>query len=110
MHACMTTSVCVFPVECSPPPAAAPCSQSAAVFFCCSSLRWWEARDSWQVVVNECTHLARQSEQWLPGPANEPIRAALLRWLRVFPYSLMEHLRQPDEEHRKVGRGGQGAG
>jgi len=60
--------------------------------------------------VNECTHLARQSEQWLPGPANEPIRAALLRWLRVFPYSLMEHLRQPDEEHRKVGRGGQGAG
>lgn len=60
--------------------------------------------------MNECTHLARQSEQWLPGAANEPIRAALLRWLRVFPYSLMEHLRQPDEEHRKVGRGGQGAG
>lgn len=46
--------------------------------------------------VNECTHLARQAEQWLPGSGPEPVRAALLRWLRVFPLALMDHLRQEE--------------
>jgi len=46
--------------------------------------------------VNECTHLARQAEQWLPGPGPEPVRAALLRWLRVFPLALMDHLREEE--------------
>lgn len=50
------------------------------------------------MIVNECTHLARQAEQWLPGPASQPVRTALLRWLRVFPLCLMVHLRGEDEE------------
>lgn len=58
--------------------------------------RWWEARDCWRMIVNECTHLARQAEQWLPGPGPEPVRAALLRWLRVFPLALMDHLREEE--------------
>ena len=46
--------------------------------------------------VNECTHLARQTEQWLPGAGPAPVRLALLRWLRAFPLALMDHLRQED--------------
>lgn len=46
--------------------------------------------------VNECTHLARQTEQWLPGSGPAPVRLALLRWLRVFPLALMDHLRQEE--------------
>eukprot|EP00878_Enallax_costatus_P025175 GHUV01026908.1.p1 GENE.GHUV01026908.1~~GHUV01026908.1.p1 ORF type:complete len:418 (+),score=116.02 GHUV01026908.1:150-1403(+) len=60
--------------------------------------RWWEARDCWRLIVNECTHLARQAEQWLPGPGCQPVREGLLRWLRVFPLSLMVHLRGHEEE------------
>jgi hypothetical protein len=52
------------------------------------------------MIVNECTHLARQTEQWLPGPALEPVRSALLRWLHVFPISLMVHLRGHEEDLR----------
>lgn len=46
--------------------------------------------------VNECAHLARQAEQWLPGPGPEPVRAALLRWLHAFPLALMDHLREEE--------------
>ncbi|KAF6253563.1 Bestrophin, RFP-TM, chloride channel-domain-containing protein [Scenedesmus sp. NREL 46B-D3] len=67
--------------------------------------RWWEARDCWRMIVNECTHLARQTEQWLPGAACEPLRCALLRWLRVFPISLMVHLRGHEEDLRGLVQG-----
>uniref|UniRef100_A0A383VJ70 Uncharacterized protein n=1 Tax=Tetradesmus obliquus TaxID=3088 RepID=A0A383VJ70_TETOB len=67
--------------------------------------RWWEARDCWRMIVNECTHLARQTEQWLPGPASEPVRSALLRWLHVFPISLMVHLRGHEEDLRQEVQG-----
>lgn len=69
---------------------------TVACRLCMSQHRWWEARDCWRMIVNECTHLARQAEQWLPGSGPEPVRAALLRWLRAFPLALMDHLREEE--------------
>lgn len=79
------------------PPRLSPCRLRCAVVWCALN-RWWEARDCWRTIVNEVTHLARQVEQWLPGPERAPLRSALLRWLRVFPLSLMVHLRGHEED------------
>lgn len=58
--------------------------------------RWWEARSAWSEVSSECTHLARQVTQWLPGEENLEMRQTMLRWIAAFPISLLAVCRGQD--------------
>jgi hypothetical protein len=44
--------------------------------------------------VDQCCHLGQQTLLWLPTEEDTPVRDALLRWLVVFPRTLMCQVRE----------------
>lgn len=64
--------------------------------------RWREARAFWATVVLTCRDLMRQSVLWMDPQEERGKVEVMARWLAVFPWAMMCHLRVDDDLRTKL--------